>query len=290
MSEFTFLKNRSGNTQFCNYKGQRLEMKGRAEEAFPPEIAKAFVEQCRGAVVELPRELGVRAEQVRPETLFLANWTGNPDSPEIIKQMRYNKQTKGHELRDEANPFHEPKFLYRTVGGTQSQAYSSVGTEFTINHPARNIEFPPYQYKELPKIIAEQILSQEAIAPQWMANMIREVPAPATFQPDVTWELEDIRAYLKYMDPDAILGPSLVQLQKQSEKSKVIFDILVVKSKRLLLQRLFFRIYSRDYRRPTKQEFDEFIGKAPATHLSEDAAMEMIRKAQAAKPEATDAA
>ena len=61
MQEFRFLKNRSGRTQQVVYKGQHLQIAAREEEAFPAEIAKAFLDQCHGDVVEVTASLGARA-------------------------------------------------------------------------------------------------------------------------------------------------------------------------------------------------------------------------------------
>lgn len=278
--QYIFLKNRAADDQAIHYKGNRIVMKGRAEEAFPPDIARVFVEQCHGIVVELPTNLGVRAEFQRPETTFIANWSGNPDAEPTRKAKRFNKDLKVWQLVDEANPFYSPQFIFREIGGTQSQTMSLAGQEMTFNHPKTCLEFPPYQIRELPKQKADMILSQEALVPDNLRGLLREVPAPSTFQPDMSWPLDDMRDYMGWMDPLGKKGVNQATLERKYGKNKITLETNVLKAKRELMQRLFFRIYDKKFHRPTKGELDEAKGQGQNDEPVEDEAMKQLQKTQ----------
>lgn len=275
------VKNRGARPEVCLFKGQRFTLDPKAEEAMPEDMADAFVAQCNPNVVRLTTNMCERVNQEQPATIFIANWTGNPDAEDEVTLRRFDKKEKGFVNKKFVNMLKEPRTVYRVLGGSQRIIMTKVGTETFFNEPKRPFEFPAFQVVEVPAEDAETILSEDQHAPDYLRGELRQVPAPSIFQPDMTWKLDDMRAYLKWMKPDSNLGPDTAMLEAQAKSENKNLEGLVLKAKYLLMKRLFFVVYDSMYRRPTKAEFDAAVsGHDGSAGIDEEAAMNLLKRAK----------
>lgn len=111
--------------------------------------------------------------------------------------------------------------------------------------------------------------------------------APSDFEPRPNtiddWSLDDLRAYLKLMDPEAENGRSEEQVirdaKKRNHRKPEEIEVHIEEEKSLIMKRLFFRLADPQYPVPSRRDFNEFIRGAVQQEVQvEDDVVDQVEK------------
>jgi hypothetical protein len=256
LAKTTRLRNETAVEQSIFVGGRRHIIGPKAEITVEETLAKEFLMQCGDLVREVLEDEsigGVYEDAAVAQTVWLANFTGNPDAPKTIKRRK--KLGKGDwAYVDEPNPVAEPMDVVRSHDGGMEE-YATQDGPMGRNLGPIEIRVPRYQRRQLPKPIANWCLNREANnrLVHSVGARLRLSRAPSAFEPNMTWELDDIRCYLEMMDRSAVLGPSEKDLAVAEDKDLALRD-----ARELCMRRLHFRLADLQYRLITRKEFDAY--------------------------------
>lgn len=282
------LYNQSPSDASVFVNGKRLFLHAFSEGIFDEEVAHAFMHYNPGIVVEAPDLTNLTAETVtKPTTVWVANMTGNPDAPSKmrIKQL-VNKRWSETEVD---NPAKAPRKLVERMAGTWVEKTDARGELTAGRKPWKRVEVPPYKRVEMTEVAGRWFLNRVAMArfghnPAAGERLVFAIKArpPGAFEPDASWDLDELRAYFRYIEPTAKLPASEADIRARGAKSNMREDEIefaIGREKRELMKRLFFRVVNpKGPRLPSREEFMQFLGAEAAP--AEDDPMDILEQAE----------
>jgi hypothetical protein len=261
--ELKRIRNQTANAQSITHHGRQVVLDSYEEALVVPEIAQKFIETCPGLVAEVMDDIGGEFVDQQQDSGFIwvANMTGNPDASDMVdsKAVR-DKRWVTIQIpnpKRQARPITE-----RALGGMQEYKGKGGALEALNLFPTIYI-VPPYKRRRLETATAQWMLSRDAKCEKgWTGKLIKS-RAPSQFEPDMTWPLDEMRQYLRLMDPNAQLGETEAQIQrrfaKRGAKKEALIESATSAHKELTLKRLHFRLADPKFRTPpTRREFEEF--------------------------------
>ena len=252
------LKNQTSVAQAFVYEGHQIILGPGEEKVFLNDLAKAFLEASAPFVkeVEIDKVGSVYSEKDDQKTVWVANMTGDPDASAETSTKAFINKKWTDSIRP--NPKLKDITIKREMGGGQL-GFDLPDNEYgSINLPPVEITLPPYQRRELPTAIAMWFLNRDATQePGMVGSAILSRPR-SNFEPDSSWDLDDMRAYLRLCDPIAVLGDSEDTVVVKAKQANDNAEIAVHLAKLACLKRLHFRMANPVYRLPTKREFEDF--------------------------------
>jgi hypothetical protein len=237
-----------------------------------PEIIKEVKGDSIGAVYDKPLE--------KPETVWVANFMGDPDAPDKTKIKVYDKETRRYKWIEVDNPLRIPRPVSRELGGAMEEYRDAEGGLLAKNKPPTTITVPPFQRREMPGPIGRWFLTRDGnILPDQFRGQVQLSRAPSSFEPNMNWELDDMRAYLHMMDRKAKLGPCQKDVEEQY-KDKSSLELAIHEAKLLCMKRLHFRVAKASARLYSRSEFEEFRRgfEKPAPSVSAEQAAAAVAK------------
>jgi hypothetical protein len=279
------IKNTSGVPQSIVFKGQQFVLERYDEQTYEALIADLFLDKCGPIVVDTTDNMGdTYAPDFKRDTVWVANVTGDPDCPAEVEKTHVDKDTRRWKRSMVTNPNTVARALSREIRGGQRQYTAKDGGLVNETVPARVIEIPPYRRRPLPTHQAEWFLNRDASSESPGAAI--KSTAPGDFEPEQSWSVDRLRAYLQYLEPSAgargILGPSEDDLAKQVKEKKMgstEAKELIRQTKQMLLKRLYFKVANPLYRKPTRIEFEEYLTGKSAAQLEQSEIDALLEKA-----------
>jgi len=279
------LKNNTGVAQNVVFQGKQIILGPHEESDFIQAVADKFIEIRSPLVSVVQEEIGGVYEDTQSEIVWVANMTGNPDAPDVIKAKLFvNRQWQ---VVDTDNPKKKarPLVMYCDQG---SRYYTAKdGALEALNLPKKEIKIPPYKRRALPAIEAKWWLNRDAVNENHFRGQSIKSRPPTDFEPNAKdideWSLDDLRAYLKLLDPGAEMGKSNAEVvtyaKKVGHRKEDEIAAHIEEEKHLAMKRIYFRLVDPQYPVPTKKDFMEFVhGQKVVEQTTEESAMELVEK------------
>lgn len=264
MAELVQLRNNTSVAQSVVYNGRQIVLDPRDTTQFVKEVADKFIEMRSPLVSVVEQEVGGIYSEDDNDLIWLANFTGNPDASGLIDDKKWiDKRWQTIKI---PNPNKEPRELTHQWDPGQETYIGKDGTLEGLNLSPVAYVFPPYQRRLVPSDIANWALKRDSLSGQTTIGALRLSRAKSNFEPDMSWTLNDMRSYLRLIDPQSEIGPSEEEVRRVSKKDSRIknageegFKAAVEESKRLLFKRVYFRAADPRYSLPSQGEFLEFV-------------------------------
>lgn len=253
--ELKKVRNLTNKEQFVVYKGKQILLPAGETLDMDVKVADLFLERCEGAV-ESVLDIGGIYSVDSSDEVWVANMTGNPDAPPEVPVKRSDKGR--WYTTNVPNPNKPPRTVSRQMKRGMKEVMGRSGVE-ALNLLPKTIKVPAYKRIKMPKHIARWFLNRVSMSGTSDCAKSR---APAAFEPDDTWALDDLRRFLQLTDSEAHLGATEWKLRSVKRGSgpngKALTDRAIREAKEMLLKRIYFRLVEPKYRLPTRQEFEEF--------------------------------
>lgn len=299
------IKNTLGVPQSVVFKGRQFVLGPNDEQTFEAVIADAFLEKCAPIVVEAKTELGaVWAPELQARTMWVANVTGNPDSPEFVSDRRYDKTAMRFTDVQLPNPNRKAHPVAREWKGGHRQYTARDGGLVQESLPSKLWVVPTYRRVPMEESVGEWFINRDATNGAGRGAVIKSRPI-SDFEPKMDWKYEDMRVYARLTDATMSLGPDENAIAKEVKLTidklaqdnewkprKIEVELreaikeALRKAKQELYHRLYFRLVNPDYRLPTREEYNEFVTGQSQADVEEAEADALIAKAEKANREA----
>jgi hypothetical protein len=293
------IRNTTGVPQNLIYRGRQFILGPNDEQTFEQAIADAFLEKCAPMVTTVQTELGAAwAPELQKKTIWVANMTGNPDAAPTVKDRRYDRTSMKYQEVDVVNPNLKPHPISREMKGGHKQYTARDGGLVQEAVASKIWVIPQYRRVPMPEEAAEWFLNRDAMQGPSRGAVIRSRERTA-FEPDMSWQYNDMQNYARLVDPSMNVGPSDAELAK-TVKAEV--DLLAKehewtsrkienelrergkealrRAKNELYQRLYFRLVNPDYPLPTRTEYNEFVTGKTAADIEDDEFDAMLAAAE----------
>ena len=249
------IKNHSAIPQSVVIDGLQVILDKNCEQFFPEAVADAFLAECGGFIKEV-NIAQLYKEEAKQTLVYLANMTGNPDAPATAKVKQPVDKGRSWAYQPVDNPLRAPRVLAWQMKGPQQEYQGEQGLE-GLNVFPTTYSIPPYTRRAFEPRVAQWILSRDARCEPHYRGQVCESRA-VSWAPDMNWELDDVRLFLRLCDPHAVLGPTAAEVDaacgeamKEDERLIKVFE-----AKELALQRVHFRLSDPKYPLPKQRAFD----------------------------------
>ena len=284
--ELSRIKNNTGVPQSIVHMGRQIALGPHETHQFAKEVADKFLENRAPLVSIVEEDLGGTYAEKDDSIMWLANVTGNMDAPDMVKDKRFIN--KGWSTVDVENPNKGARDLSWMYDPGQEFYTARDGALESRNLFPVKYQIPSFMRRAVKKDVAQWILMRDSTSGPTTRGAVIASRAPAAFEPSMSWSLNDMRAYLRLIDPDAEMVPSEEDVIKEAKKDSRIRQAgdegliaAVGAMKRVCYKRLFFRIVDPRYTLPTEAEFREFVTGAPPQEIAaEEVVMGMIEKSE----------
>jgi hypothetical protein len=186
------------------HNGQQIILQSYEEKLVAPEVAERFFETCPGLVSPVHEDIGGEyVEEGDDKTyVWIANMTGDPDGPpNITKKIAEGKRWVTREV---PNPKLQPRPISEKALGGMQEYIGKGGALEALNLFPTVFTVPPYKRRKLPTLTANWMLGRDAKCERENQGKLIRSRAPTQFEPDITWPLNEMRQYLRLMDPVAL--------------------------------------------------------------------------------------
>lgn len=286
------LYNTTNDDLYVMDKGQQIFLPAYGEESFPNAMAESFLSKYPGKVVHATElQVGDQSVVQKPRTIWIANMTGNPDCPELLDAKEWRKKSSGGPRDVEIpHPARAPRPLKEKMLGTWVERQDGYGNLTADRGPSRTLTVPPYQRVEMPYAQGRWFLRRVSAAAMSINSrqnfqLAIAARAPGEFEPNGSWDLDELRGYMRFIDRGAPLPDTEADIRKKLKKSKARQDEIefrISKEKRELLKRLFFKVVNPDGPTlPSREEFMLYMNADLKPEVIEVDAMETLSKVEA---------
>lgn len=297
----TTLRNTTGTSQSVVYQGRQFTLLAHEMQTFDADVAAAFLMKCSPIIIDVREDAGVVEEKKQEEQFtWIANMTGNPSAAEKVSSQVYSKDTLRWKEVQVTNPNKAPRVLSRELKGGHTAFIAKDGGLVQITNPSKTIALKPFQRRRLKTDEAEWFIMCDGSSGTGRGAAIIS-RGPATFEPDMSWSLDDMRVFLRLCDANAALGDDEQMLatkaQKETDKlaraakkgddkewlkNEVKSQLKegIRKAKNAVYQTLFFKLVDPGYSLPSRAEFNEFLNGTTAVESTEDELDAILAKAE----------
>lgn len=274
------IRNISPAPQQIVYKGQQIVLAEGLAETMDAGLADAFIEKCGGMIEVVEDGSDVFDPAGDSDVIWIANMTGDPVLADKlqIKQLVDKKWV----ITEIDNPAKKPHTLERMFQPGQVSYTGRDGGWMTKTLADYPVVIPPYKRRPFKKEIGEWFLRRTASSGAGYNQTAVQSRKPSAFEPDLSWGLDEMRAYLTLVSAskEKDLGSDQAYLEK-TFKSEVKFEAAMREAKQAILKRIFYYVAKPAYRLPTRLEFQEFITGKPAEDILMEDAERLLEKAEA---------
>lgn len=265
------LKNVTAFDQAVVYKGAKLVIEAGEEVSFPADVAEMFLSECDGLVQEVKAE-AIEAQFGLEEPIWIANVTGAPWLQSTITEQRYDRQAKRNVREQIPRENTEPFVVKRWYDPGMKEYQGQDGGLLGLNLFKRPVVLPPYKRLAVPMEIGRWMLRRDRQQMPTMQGCLIKSRRPSGFEPDESWDLDDMRDYLKFVsNGKEELGPSTAQVETRAKNRKngAGVDHELRLAKRDLMKKLFYYLANPECTLPSKRKFEEWRKGAPLTEEEE---------------------
>lgn len=279
--------NQSPKPVQVNVRGQLVVLGPFEEALYDAELARLFMHKHPGIVKEanfFDKKAAMQFEM--PKTIWVANMTGDPDAPKTIKKKEFVK--RHWEVVEYDNPTLHPRPLKEEALGEWVEFKDRGGFLSSDRKNGKVYELPPYRRLEMLAPQGDWFLSRCMNASEVDKNNHRIPVAilsrePSDFEPDMEWNLDEMLAYLQYIDASAVRADSEADVVKKMRRRKNIkqteIEDKIEEEKRLCMKRLYFRLVDPKIPLPTRQEFVAWRNGIEEADTSEVEAVAVLENA-----------
>lgn len=262
--ELKIVRNLTAVDQSVVYKGTQITLRPKEEKPFVKEVADFFLAEAPLYVQEIEAENFGQPYEAPNDIadIWVANMSGDPDAPETVKVKKWHERQWS--LVDVPNPKKDPITVGRDLDLGMTAYTDASDHPAALNLGKKRIAVPPYNRRKLPLAIGEWFLERDGSQFPTMRGVCIKSRAPSTFEPNMQWNLDDMRLYLKLTDASAVEGPSEAACVRSATKGNVEPELVLFEAKALCMKRLHKRLVDPQYRLPNKKEFDSFKGSQVA--------------------------
>lgn len=238
---YVTLQNTSAVDQYCFVPGDEIRYTIPANSVIQVEdrVANEFIKQ-RGQFVVVYQPISI-PERPAEGSVWVANMTGNPLAPHTVKNG------KGDSID---NPLRKPEVLEYMLRPDEIETIGQDGRS-VIHSPPVPVRISPFTRVRVPTSIAVWLQTRDSAQSKECVGRISICPAPSAFEPDQTWDYDDLRAY-SVLVTDKIdvynVFPSSASLSSEDEKYR---------ARQRLLEALHFVVCDKRSSLPTREYFNE---------------------------------
>lgn len=266
MSLMKVVRNNTEYEQLAIIGGERRVLAPYMTQTMDKYTAKEFISQC-SPYVEYAEGLSTfDSSASENDAVWLYNATGDPAAEPLIERKIYSKG--GHEeLVQENNPLYPPHVVKWRHGGGQIEGKERGSGQVTaLNMPSRYIEIYPYTRRAFSKVIADWLIMKDSQQETHCVGRLRKARPPQVSDPNETWELNKLRAFVKTIDSTIDVGRTLNDLKKEYDNGNYeyvnSFEHLVDQNKSALLKTIHFLICNPRRPYPDMAKFEDLFKKS----------------------------
>ena len=219
---------------------------------YPEAIANKFLTE-RGRYVRIYTPTAIPPPNAVNEPMeWIANVTGNPDTPPKIKLTETHRGEP--KVVEYEHLCHKARVLEYKMNRGQQRDIDNSGLPFHKNLGTYLIRLQPYERALVPKHVADFVKTRASMIGSELGTVVTSVRAPSPWEPNVTWTLGDMWLYATLFDSSKFtpaFEKQLAQVADPSAKSvkQIIekFPGLVNEVKQELWKHLFFRLCNDEY-------------------------------------------
>lgn len=216
----------------------------------------------RFEIVDIGAIAATYVPEVVPQTMWVANMTGNPDAPSVVDAGKMkNRETNLVEVVRVENVNRQPRPIRMEMKGAQGSYKDGEGNNQGYIALPTIVEIPAYQRRELDIPIAKWMINRDNMAPVHERGALMKSRDHGEFEPNADWTIDELHAYLGYVDPMArkqgLCAPDEATLESKFTGKKLEAQKRQVKLK--AMKRLHFRLADPKYRLPSEQEFQSYM-------------------------------
>jgi hypothetical protein len=231
-------------------KGRRYSIPPAHVMPFPRDIAEQFLRDC-GRWVCIYKQVYIPASEPGMPKAWVANMTGNPSQPVQISVIRVEHGEKVTVMVP--NPLRIPTPLRFKISRSQETIKTEDG-ETTYNWPPDMLCLPPFARLEIPANVALQIQNRDSMQDEGHRGRVARCRAPSAFEPNETWDYDDLRAYAVITAPQVFVEGRMNKAFPPATKCKDRDELEARKWD--LLHDLFFIQVDDNYNLPTREQFE----------------------------------
>jgi hypothetical protein len=252
MSNLVTVQNLSSRPKSIVYQGKQITIGPSTNETYQKEVADRFLSTHVGTVVNVEAGLSQDVGDVTGvDTMWVANITGDPDAPDMVTGEPYMNKQGEKVIPQFPNPRKNAMVVKRPYDLGQQPYIEKDGSESALNLAKIMVVIPPLGRRQLSKDIGEWMLNRDRITDPGARGRLMKSRAPSSFEPDMTWPLDEMRIYIKLCDASKEVGASEATITAEGGD--------VDAAKRTLWPRLFMLLVNPEVRLPTRQEFNEYM-------------------------------
>lgn len=266
MSNFGTVYNNCGNPRsIYTETGSVVEIQPYSKKGLPLELAQEFISKYPGECSF------TQAQQVmsgaEEDIVWVANMTGNKIKEASKDMVKHADTIEGKRTVVEfENPMREPIILSFSYWDPK-KVFTDPGdrdVSYSFSYPEKKFVLYPYQRKPITETMALHIFAGISNQDQiYKKNKMQVVRAPAPFEPDDTWALDELCVYAKMLDTKNMLNifttPIMIERFKFGKKKTPLEE---ERAKGDLLKCLFFFIVDPEYILIEPKEFNDKLLEA----------------------------
>jgi hypothetical protein len=274
MADTKVIKNNTSTAQSVVYGGRQIIIKGYAEERMDAALADVFLTKCSPIVEEVFQTHLNAIDSDTDEVIWIANVTGHPDYPKEV-QSKYLK-AKRWESASVPNPSAYWFIVQREYDPGQQAYTGRDGSYLTKNLPKIPINIRPFQRKAFKKDIGGWFLRREgnSVAMSGYSPSCIKSRAPTAYEPDMSWHLDEIRAYLQIASSGEAKLPvsekELAELAKASGFTGPQIADELNKAKKQAVETVWYYVADPKFKLPTRMEVREFLAGKSAVEVIDE--------------------
>jgi len=237
--------------------GVRHEIPPLGRVSLPAPLAREFL-------AKHPRWVHLYEEEPIPvvqgeRTVYIANVTGSRMLPDDVEEI---KNVEGKDVvKIIPNPNRVKQVLEFKLQGAQRITGPDSSRKSTKD-PNFTARLEPLRRYAMPENYANTILQRTArVQKPYLAGRVIRVPEPAEYEPNETWDLDDIRLYAYMTDPSHFTEKRITHeyppLSTYRDGDGKLDKREVTAAKRRLLEDLFPSLIDDRYTKPTRAGFEK---------------------------------
>lgn len=278
------LKNVTSFPQNIVVKGNKIALNPGEERDFPIDLASIFLYECGGLVQEVKKHDYEHQFEI-DNVMWVANVTGAPWlKNKTHTHSWYSKQEHRTVYKEVEGENQDPMSVKWDYDPGMQEYQGQDGGLLALNLFKQTIVIPPFKRIRVPMDIGKWLLKRDRQQTPQMQGCLMKSRAPSDYEPSMSWTLEGIQAYLKFLDNDAKVGKSEAQIRNFASRKKGADDgsaeLAVVRAKQELLNQLYFYLVNPQCRLPTQQQFEEFRRGKPLEDTVDDFTLSQLSQWQ----------
>lgn len=243
MSEFVHLVNVTDKRLSMVYDGASIVFQPSGHAGSLLQLPQSAAEYVKGHLRDQVRALDGSSftshiERPRIESFYVANMSGNPDSPEFFEEEFYDARDDVLKKKKTRNELKLPQTFKARLGSfsgikppgtlkykSESGEYVFNGKEIQVSLPGKMLEVPPYGRVEVTREQFETLNARDQARPDHLRGQIIRSRPYSEFEPDFNaHSIDDLRLMLELVPSTSdkvggkeVMGLSEAEIREQNK-------------------------------------------------------------------------